>query len=58
MELVIQKATELGVLRIVFITTPRCVVKLNQQDFMQLDLVKDKSAYNMFTSIQNSKNRR
>ncbi len=27
------------------------------QDFMQLDLVKEKSAFNMYTAIQNSKNR-
>lgn len=30
---------------------------LSQQDFMQLDLVKEKSAYNIYTSIQASKNR-
>lgn len=29
---------------------------LSQQDFMQLDLVKEKSAYNIFNSIQSSKN--
>lgn len=36
---------------------PQDFYKLSQQDFMQLDLVKEKSAYNMYTSIQNSKNR-
>lgn len=30
--------------------------KLNMQDFMQLENIKEKSAYNMYTSIQNSKN--
>lgn len=29
---------------------------LSQQDFMQLDLVKEKSAFNIYNSIQNSKN--
>ena len=27
------------------------------QDFMQLDMVKEKSAFNMYTAIQESKNR-
>ena len=31
--------------------------KLTMQDFMQLDLVKEKSAFNIYTSIQESKNR-
>lgn len=39
------------------VKTPADFYKLSQQDFMQLDLVKEKSAYNMFSSIQNSKNR-
>ena len=39
------------------VKTPADFYKLSQQDFMQLDLVKEKSAYNMFNSIQNSKNR-
>lgn len=30
---------------------------LSMQDFMQLDLVKEKSAFNMHTAIENSKNR-
>lgn len=30
---------------------------LSQQDFMQLDLVKEKSAFNIYNSIQKSKNR-
>ncbi|MDD3437646.1 MAG: NAD-dependent DNA ligase LigA, partial [Candidatus Gastranaerophilales bacterium] len=30
---------------------------LSQQDFMQLDLVQDKSAFNIYNSIQSSKNR-
>lgn len=30
---------------------------LSQQDFMQLDLIQDKSAFNIYNSIQNSKNR-
>ena len=36
---------------------PADFYKLSQQDFMQLDLVKEKSAFNMYSSIQNSKNR-
>ena len=39
-----------------FIKSPVDLYKLSMQDFMQLDLVKEKSAFNMFTSIQNSKN--
>lgn len=40
-----------------FAKTPVDLYKLNMQDFMQLDLVKEKSAFNMYTSIQNSKNK-
>ena len=40
-----------------FIKSAVDLYKLSMQDFMQLDLVKEKSAYNMFTAIQNSKNR-
>lgn len=36
---------------------PQDFYKLSQQDFMQLDLVKEKSAFNMYSSIQNSKER-
>ena len=39
-----------------FIKTPVDLYKLNMQDFMQLDLVKEKSAF-MFNAIQESKNR-
>ena len=39
------------------VKTPADFYKLLQQDFMLLDLVKEKSAYNMYSSIQNSKNR-
>ena len=39
------------------VKNPADLYKLSQQDFMQLDLVKEKSAYNMYTSIQNSKER-
>ena len=39
------------------VVAPQDFYKLSMQDFMQLDLVKEKSAYNMYTSIQNSKNR-
>ena len=39
-----------------FAKTPVDLYKLTMQDFMQLDLVKEKSAFNMYTSIQNSKN--
>ncbi len=39
-----------------FVKTPVDLYKLTMQDFMQLDLVKEKSAFNMYNSIQNSKN--
>ncbi len=39
------------------VKTPADFYKLSQQDFMQLDLVKEKSAYNMYNSIQQSKTR-
>lgn len=39
------------------VKTPADFYKLSQQDFMMLDLVKEKSAYNMFSAIQQSKNR-
>ncbi|MBQ3311955.1 NAD-dependent DNA ligase LigA [bacterium] len=38
------------------VKTPADFYKLTQQDFMQLDLVQEKSAFNMYNSIQNSKN--
>src|SRR5574344_1388330 len=38
------------------IESPSDVYKLGQQDFMQLDLIKEKSAFNIYSSIQNSKN--
>jgi len=37
------------------VKTPADFYALTQQDFMQLDLVKEKSAYNMYNSIQQSK---
>ncbi len=37
------------------VKTPADFYKLSQQDFMQLDLVKEKSAFNMYNSIQKSK---
>ncbi len=40
-----------------FIKTPADLYKLTLDDFMQLDLVKQKSANNMYTSIQASRNR-
>ena len=40
-----------------FAKTPVDLYKLAMQDFMQLDLVKEKSAFNMYTAIQESKNR-
>lgn len=40
-----------------FISNFADLYKLNMQDFMQLDLVKEKSAFNIYTSIQESKNR-
>lgn len=39
------------------VKTPADFYKLSQQDFMQLDLVKEKSAFNMYNSIQQSKSR-
>ncbi len=39
------------------VKTPADFYKLSQQDFMMLDLVKEKSAFNMYNSIQLSKNR-
>jgi len=39
------------------VKTPADFYKLSQQDFMQLDLVKEKSAFNMYNSIQMSKER-
>lgn len=39
------------------VLNPADFYRLNMQDFMQLDLVKEKSAYNMYTAIQNSKTR-
>lgn len=40
-----------------FVRTPVDLYKLTMQDFMQLDLVKEKSAFNMYTAIQESKNK-
>ena len=40
-----------------FAKTPVDLYKLSMQDFMQLDLVKEKSAFNMYSAIQESKNR-
>lgn len=40
-----------------FAKTPVDLYKLTMQDFMQLDMVKEKSAFNMCTAIQESKNR-
>ncbi|MBR1680193.1 NAD-dependent DNA ligase LigA, partial [bacterium] len=39
------------------IKNPADFYSLSQQDFMQLDLVKEKSAFNMYNSIQQSKER-
>ena len=39
------------------VKNPADFYKLSQQDFMQLDLVKEKSAFNMYNSIQQSKER-
>lgn len=39
------------------IKSPADLYALSQQDFMQLDLVKEKSAFNIYNSIQKSKNR-
>ena len=40
-----------------FITNPVDLYKLSMQDFMQLEGVKEKSAYNMYTAVQESKTR-
>lgn len=40
-----------------FIKTPVDLYKLTMQDFMMLDLVKEKSAFNMYNAIQDSKNK-
>ena len=40
-----------------FIKSPVDLYRLSMQDLMQLDLVQEKSAFNMYTSIQESKNR-
>lgn len=40
-----------------FIKNAVDLYKLSMQDFMQLDLVKEKSAFNMYTAIQESKTR-
>ena len=40
-----------------FISNYTDLYKLSMQDFMQLDLIKEKSAFNIFNSIQESKNR-
>lgn len=40
-----------------FVKSAVDLYRLSMQDFMQLDLVKEKSAFNMYTAIQNSKNR-
>lgn len=39
------------------IKSPADLYSLSQQDFMQLDLIQEKSAFNIFNSIQKSKNR-
>ena len=39
------------------VKNPADFYNLSQQDFLQLDLVKEKSAFNMYNSIQQSKNR-
>lgn len=39
------------------IKSPADLYSLSQQDFMQLDLIQEKSAFNIFNSIQASKNR-
>lgn len=49
---VIEQLYEKGMVK-----TPDDFYRLQQQDFMFLDLVKEKSAFNMYNSIQNSKNR-
>ena len=40
-----------------FIKEPVDLYKLTMQDFMQLDMVKEKSAFNMYNAIQESKNK-
>jgi DNA ligase (NAD+) len=40
-----------------FISNPADLYSLTMQDFMQLNLVKEKSAFNMFNAIQESKTR-
>ena len=40
-----------------FIKTPVDLYKLTMQDFMQLDLVQEKSAFNMYNAIQMSKSK-
>ena len=40
-----------------FIKTPVDLYKLTMQDFMMMDLVKEKSAFNMYNAIQDSKNK-
>ena len=40
-----------------FAKSPVDLYKLTMQDFMQLDLVKEKSAFNMYNAIQESKNK-
>ncbi len=39
------------------IKTPADLYTLSQQDFMQLDLIQEKSAFNIYNSIQKSKNK-
>lgn len=39
------------------VKSPADLYALSQQDFMQLDLIQDKSAFNIYHSIQSSKNR-
>ena len=39
-----------------FVKTPVDLYKLSMQDFMQLESVKEKSAFNMYNAIQGSKN--
>lgn len=39
------------------VESPADLYALSQQDFMQLDLIQDKSAFNIFNSIQESKSR-
>lgn len=40
-----------------FVKSAVDLYRLTMQDFMQLDLVKEKSAFNMYSAIQDSKNR-